>query len=118
MTEITKQLPIAPQKPIDTSGKNNTVKATIAAFKIIVNTPSVKNKSGNEKIVAIGFTTELTNEKTKPAATYNQKDERIPSAPSANWPNIFRQIYIATVDISHLITNVESCFLIITSNLF
>jgi hypothetical protein len=67
--EITKQLPIAPQKVILTSGRIKIVSATIPAFKITVNNPSVKNSNGSEKIVAIGYTTEFTNENIKPAAT-------------------------------------------------
>ncbi len=69
MKEIIKQLPIAPQKLIVTSGKNSTVSATIAAFKMTVNSPKVRNSSGSEKIIAIGLTTEFTSENTKPAAT-------------------------------------------------
>ena len=67
ITEMVKQLPIAPPKVIDTFGKIQKVSATIAAFKIIVNTPSVSNISGKEKIVAIGRTIEFTSENTRPA---------------------------------------------------
>ena len=67
--EIKRQLSIAPQKVIVTSGIIQIVKATIAAFKINVNKPSVTNNNCNANIVAIGFTIVFTSEKTRPAIT-------------------------------------------------
>lgn len=109
---------MAPQKLMVTPGIIKIVSATIAAFKITVNTPSVRNNNGNENIIAIGRTTEFTIENTKPATTYSQPDSRRPSEPSANSANRLMQIIIATVEINQRTTNVAICFFIITNNLF
>lgn len=69
MIEINRQLQIAPQKVICTSGMIQIVNPTTAAFTNTVNSPNVKKINGKEKIVKTGLITVFTTEKIKPADT-------------------------------------------------
>ena len=114
MIEIKIQLPIAPQKLIVTPGINKTVRPTIAAFTINVNSPRVTKINGRARIVAIGFTTVFTKENIKPAARYSQNEVCIHSEPSLKLPKKLMQMYIATLDTTQRIKNAANCLFIIS----
>ena len=63
----------APEKLMETLGKNLMARATMAVLTIRVKTPRVKIMSGKASVVTSGLTKELISEKIRPATTKSEK---------------------------------------------